>query len=105
MKPAISTLLLLLTILLVNCSDNNIAGTETGNPTEVTGIVSQGDGSLVPGALVRLISTDFNPLSADSTYFSATAVTDETGSYHFNDIPDGSYSDRVQPITFQAYSY
>jgi len=74
-----------------------MAGTETGNPTEVAGVVKDVDGNAVAGITVTLYPHDYIPfphsglakLPAISLH---SEVTDEHGRFEFSGMEAGTYN-------------
>jgi hypothetical protein len=81
---------------LLTCSNDKLAGSETGNPSpSVSGSLAYGDGSAVQNATVTLRLKTYIPQFGNSSLkrliFEAAATTNDTGYFSFADVDSGTY--------------
>lgn len=92
MKPS-STLA---AIVLLMCSLSGLAYSQGGFFANVTGTVSDSTGALIPGVAVRATAVDTNIVTS--------TVTNEAGSYTFNNLNPGRYNITATLPGFQTKS-
>lgn len=93
MKSALCLLLLLL-VLVMGCSIDSVAG---GSGTETTGgglcaSVKMKDGSSAQGAVVRILPSEYEPVTDSPSLDLPVAYTDYRGRFSFSELPPGEYA-------------
>ena len=97
MKRAIVTLstccLLLISIVLLDCTAPTAGGTNTGNST-IAGVLYNPNGSRAANAKVRAITVDHNPITNFENRITAidSTFTNDSGGYSFDSLPEGFYN-------------
>ncbi len=85
-------LLVIMTMLLHQCSTDLAGGSSDHGNARVIGTLHDSSQAGVTGALVRLLPTDYNPISSSFSSDSLIAFTDESGQFVIDKVPQGMYT-------------
>lgn len=79
-------------ILLINCSQSNLAGGGTIETTNgVVGTIHNKENKPVPNVIVKIFPDDYDPVSDEPLDSNYIDTTDTSGEYSFENVTSGSY--------------
>lgn len=80
-------------LMVAGCTDNSgVAGATTETTNGLVGIILNNDNTVSPNTIVKILTEDYDPVSAGALDQKCIDTTDSVGNYKFEDINPGRYS-------------